>query len=211
MTEETEMKETRSKKEKKAKPILTEQELQKRKSRKTKVAVASFVLILALGIMGNWYYQNTDLSAQIQPLINSAKTKTLGEAEYVGATVPDSSSEENEYFSSARVDRQKARDEALDALQKIINSAEENSEAKAKAVDDAALLSKNIEIENKIESLVCAKGIDNCLAVVSADGKRVDVIVECEDLSDQVIIQVKDIATKQLGCEFKDVTIIQSK
>ena len=172
MTEETEMKETRSKKEKKAKPILTEQELQKRKSRKTKVAVASFVLILALGIMGNWYYQNTDLSAQIQPLINSAKTKTLGEAEYVGATVPDSSSEENEYFSSARVDRQKARDEALDALQKIINSAEENSEAKAKAVDDAALLSKNIEIENKIESLVCAKGIDNCLAVVSAVGEH---------------------------------------
>jgi len=38
----------------------------------------------------------------------------------------------------------------------------------------------------------------------------VDVIVDCEELTDTVIMQVKDIAMQQLSCSFEDVTIIQS-
>jgi len=199
------------KKEKKNKPILTEEEIKKRKAKKTKIATASFVLLLAVGIMGNWYYQNTDLSANIKPLIESSRTKTLGEAEFVDANAVSESSAENEYFSKARVERQKARDEALENLQKIIDSADENSDAKAQAGKDIARISDNISVENNIESLVCAKGINNCVAVVNTEGTRVDIIVDCEELSDTVIMQIKDIAMQQLGCGFEDVSIVQSK
>ncbi|MCD7796629.1 MAG: SpoIIIAH-like family protein [Clostridiales bacterium] len=67
-----------------------------------------------------------------------------------------------------------------------------------------------ISIENKIETLVKAKGIDNCLAVINEDGTKVDIIVDAEELTDTVILQIKEIATAQLGCSYSNVTIIQS-
>ena len=211
MEEKQLSKEKKHAKKAKNKPILTEEEIKKKKARKTKLAAASFVLILAVGIMGNWYYQNTDLSSNIQPMIESAKTKTLGEAELVGASVETDEKNENEYFSSARLDRQNARDEALDKLQKVVDSQQENSKAKTKAVEKIAKLSDNIAAENKIETLVLSKGVDNCLAVISNDTERVDIIVDCEELTDTLIMQIKDIAMQQLKCSFEDVSIIQSK
>ena len=196
---------------KKAKPILTEQELRKRKAKRTRVAAASFVLLLGIGILGNWYFDNSKMTASIQPLINATeRTKNLGEAELVDATT-ESQKKESEYFSSARVDRQTARDEALDKLQAVIDKTDENEDARKEAAAKLAQLSDNIANENKIETLVCAKGVDNCLAVINEDGTKVDVIVDVEELSDTLIVQIKDIAMSQLGCSFTDVSIIQSK
>lgn len=191
------------------KPVLTEKELKVRRARRTKVAVAAFVLLLGIGVMGNWYYENSDFSAGVKP-ITSSDTKTLGEAEYVDGAAQQSD-DSSGYFSEARVNRQKTRDEALEKLQEIVDGDSQSNDAKKVAAQKIADISSYIEIENKIETLVTAKGCENCLAVISADGKRVDVIVDVQELSDTVIMQVKDIAMKELGCSFKDVTVIQSK
>lgn len=198
------------KKEKK-KPILTEEEIKRKKSRKTKSTVAAFVLILGVGIMGNWYYQNSDFSSNIKPLITSIENKTLGEAELVDAKTEVTIESESEYFTNARLEREKTRDSALETLKESAKNAENNAEVMQKFEEDIAIISNNITIENKIESLVTAKGVDNCLAIIDKDGKKVDIIVDCEELTDSIILQIKEIAIEQLNCEFKDVTIIQSK
>ena len=196
---------------KKKKPILTEQELKTKKVRRTRVAAASFVLLLGLGILGNWYFENTKLSETMQPLINATeKVKNLGEAEYVDATT-EVTTQENTYFSSARVDRQNARDEAVDKLQSVLDKTDGTEQARKKAADEMAQITQNIENENKIETLVTAKGVNNCLAVVSTDGKKVDVIVDAGELTDTLIMQIKEISMSQLGCSFEDVSVIQSK
>lgn len=219
MNEETnknivnEEKKPSKKSKKKEKPVLNETEIKQRKARKTRVAVAAFVLLLGVGVMGNWYYENTDLSNKIEPLINSTQTKTLGEAEYVDATTEistEAKSSESEYFSSARVERQSARDESLDNLQAVVDSTDESEDAHKDAEKEIAKISSYISIENKIETLVTAKGVNNCLAVISEDGSRVDVIVDVQELSDSVILQIKEIAIEQLGCSFENVSIIQS-
>lgn len=79
------------------------------------------------------------------------------------------------------------------------------------AAEKIADISSYIEIENKIETLVQAKGVSNCLAVVNEDGTRVDVIIDSEELSDDLALQIKEIAVAQLKCGFENVTIIQSK
>ena len=201
----------KQKKEKIKKPVLTETQLRKRKSRKTKTAVAAFVLLLGIGVMGNWYYENTDLVSSIQPMISSEKTKTLGEASFVDAPVEAAGEGENEYFASARVNRQTARDEVLEQLQAVMDKTDESEDARAKAAEEIARVSNTISVENKIETLVTAKGVAHCLAVVSSDGKRVDVIVDTEELGDAVILQIKEIAMQELGCGFEAVSIIQSK
>lgn len=192
---------------KKTKPILTEEEQKRQKSRKTKAAMACFVLLLGVGVAGNWYWENSDLSSKIST-VSSDNEKVLGEATYVDATTEIS--KENSYFSNARVERESARDESLENLQKIIDSSKETDGAHAKAAEKIASISDIIAIENKIETLVTAKGVRNCLAVVNDDGTKVDVIVDVEELTDTVILQIKEIATAQLGCSYEDVTIIQS-
>lgn len=171
-------------------------------------AVAAFVIILGVGVMGNWYYQNSDVSSTIQPLIDSATEKTLGKAELVDATA---NVEENTYFTKARMERNTARDTALEKLQAVVDSADEESTAKDLAAENIARISNFITIENKIETLVCAKGVSNCVAVIKDDGSGVDVVVDCETLDDTTIMQIKDIAMSQLQCSFENVSIIQYK
>ncbi len=193
------------------KPILSENEIKVRKARRTKFAVAAFVLLLGIGVMGNWYYENTDFASSVKPVI-STKSKTLGEAELVDATTNNVEiKSESEYFSSARLDRQSARDEAIEKLQSVIDDDKSSAEVKKTATEGIAKISDTINIENKIESLVTAKGADNCIAVVNDDATRVDVIVDVPELTDSLILQIKEIAMQQLGCSFKDVSIIQSK
>lgn len=189
-------------------PTLNVAETEKKKSRKTKVAISCFALLLAVGVMGNWYWENSDLSSKVST-ISSAKDKILGEATYVDATTEQTT--ESEYFSSARIDRQTARDESIEKLQAVIDSSSEDNEAKKEATSKIAQISDTINKENKIETLVTAKGVNNCIAVINDTSNKVDIIVDAEDLSDTLILQIKEIATSQLGCSFEDVTIIQSK
>ena len=65
-----------------------------------------------------------------------------------------------------------------------------------------------ISTENKIETLVKAKGVNNCIAVINEDATKVNVIVDTKDLTDQIVLQIKEITVSQLGCSYEDVTII---
>lgn len=189
------------------KKMITEQIMKKSRERRTKAAISFFVLLLAIGVGGNWYWENSDISTKIST-VSENKDKVLGEATYVDATTKIN--EENEYFSNARVERQSSRDASLESLQKIVDSADESDEAHKKAAEKIAEISEMITTENKIETLVTAKGINNCLAIINKDGKKIDIIVDTEDLNDTVILQIKEIATSQVGCSFSDVTIIQA-
>lgn len=189
-----ENKQKNKEKKKKEKPILTEEQIKKRKTRNTRIAACCFLLLLGVGVAGNWYWENSDISAKINA-VSSDRDKILGEATYVDATTQIA--KENAYFSSARVERQTARDESLEKLQKIVDSTKETDKAHIAAAD-------------KIETLVKAKGVNNCLAVINEDATKVNVIVDSKDLTDQIILQIKEITVSQLGCSYEDVTIIQS-
>lgn len=194
-------------KEKKAKHQLTEAQKIKRSSRRTKAAISCFVLLLGVGVMGNWYWENSDISTKVST-ISSSKEKILGEATYVDATTEPTT--ESTYFAEARVDRQTARDESLEKLQNVLDTSSSSKEAQQEAADKIAQISDSITIENKIETLVTAKGVNNCIAVINENNKKVDIIIDSDELTDTLILQIKEIATAQLGCTYEDVTIIQS-
>lgn len=202
-----ENKQKNKEKKKKEKPILTEEQIKKRKTRNTRIAACCFLLLLGVGVAGNWYWENSDISAKINA-VSSDRDKILGEATYVDATTQIA--KENAYFSSARVERQTARDESLEKLQKIVDSTKETDKAHIATADKIASISDIISTENKIETLVKAKGVNNCLAVINEDATKVNVIVDSKDLTDQIILQIKEITVSQLGCSYEDVTIIQS-
>ena len=75
--------------------VLTEEQLKKRKLHRARVSLGCMVLILAVGVVGNWYWENSDISTKIST-VSAQRTKTLGEATFVDATTEAAT--ENSYL-----------------------------------------------------------------------------------------------------------------
>ncbi|MCC8023400.1 MAG: SpoIIIAH-like family protein [Clostridiales bacterium] len=185
----------------------------KTKKNRGKLVLSLSVLVLGGALFLNWYFTNNSLMETLRPLRSSETTpeaKNLGEATYVGATTTEEESvsrEESEYFSTARMDRQSARDEALEELNKVLDNDSAGDEAQKVAAEQIALISEFITIENKIETLVKAKDVENCLALV--DEERVEVIVQCEELSEMLILQIREIVMNQTSVGYENISIIE--
>lgn len=183
--------------------------------KKGKLVLSLAVLLLSSALFLNWYFTNNDVKQTLTPLLSgeltTKETKNLGEASFVGATTKptETPKNESEYFSTARLERQKARDSALEELQKIANNETGDSAAKKVATEKVTKLTDSITAENKIETLVKAKEVDNCLAIISDN--KVEVIVKIGELSDPLVIQIKEIVMNQTKISYENISIIESK
>ena len=115
-------------------------------------------------------------------------------------------SEEN-YFTSTALDRQEARDEAIDVLKLVTESEEASEEARAEAADRISKIAVDIQNEANIETLVKAKGFEECVAVISEDS--VSVIVSAETLQAAETAQILSIVYETTGISPDKVSIIK--
>lgn len=112
------------------------------------------------------------------------------------------------YFSSTLLNRQQARDEALEVLQTVVASADALETTKNEALMEISRIALDIEKESNIETLVKAKGFTDCVAVLSDDS--VSVIVRQEgDLLQNQIVQIKEIVYEETGILPSGVKIIK--
>ena len=111
------------------------------------------------------------------------------------------------YFASTMLDRQHARDEALEVLRSVTASAEALESTKTQAFEDISVLARDIERESNIETLVKSKGFEDCIAVIS--GSTVNIIVKTNGLLPGEVAQIKEIVYEQTGAEPINVKIIE--
>ena len=167
---------------------------------KKQIILASLVLILSIAVYLNYTFAGTgsyDLIAQGQE--SAADEVNYGEAQFTGASVTD------EYFTTARLDRKKARDEAVETLAAALQSADLTDDERELATGRALEVSKQIESENKIETLVKAKGFTECLAFVDDDSVRV--VVRTEGLDSTQAAQIKNIIIEETGVEPENISV----
>ena len=118
----------------------------------------------------------------------------------------DNLAEEN-YFSVAAISRKRARDESIELLSHIVNSAESMPDVKDRALQDISVIASDIEKEANIEILIKAKGFTDCVAVVSGD--NANVIVKTEGLMPNEVAQIKEIVCEQAGISPSNVKIVE--
>ena len=94
-------------------------------------------------------------------------TKILGEATLVDSTQIIDRGSNDRYFATAAVNREKSRDEALQTLQVVVDSAEELPETRDRALTEIMKIASDIEIEATVEEMIKAKGFEDC-----AQGRR---------------------------------------
>ena len=193
-----------------------------------KKEIIAAALVVLIGVAGylNWSYQDTIQVTDSE--IYQETGKRLGEAQYVSTTKEDveeedkteenakSSSEDVEtnadtkdQFASAKIEKENARSKSLEILNQTAANESFDEETRKQAQDRILQMAENVEKEATVENIAKAKGYSEIAVYI--DGSAVDMIVKKDDLSEEDIVKLKDIAAEQLGIGAKDIKIVQVK
>ncbi len=181
--------------------------------------LAACVAVVGLSVYADWNYNRRQDAQNTGYIYNSSvsgdKAKILGEATYVGATAEDETAGSFEesidtaesYFSTAALDRQRSRDETLELLQTVVDSSETMPDAKNKALSDMTQIAAAMESETNIETLIKAKGFDDCIAVINDDS--VNVVVKTTGLLTYEVAQIREIVMNEMDISAENIKIIE--
>ena len=118
--------------------------------------------------------------------------------------------ESGSYFSTARLNRQQARDNALSLLQE----AAKDEKADQTAVDEAnasiQTMANATVTEAQIENLITAKGYTDCVAFLGEDSISVVVDTGTGELTAEDVAKITDIAMTETGYPASGIKIMAS-
>lgn len=175
---------------------------------KKQLVLGTLIVALGMAVYLNYYFAKSpsgllDTGTQQQ---QQRDDKTLGDALNVNAT-PDSNA--SSYFTQARASRQSARDEMTETVKELLNDVKATEEQKAAATEQALAITRAIEQESKIESLIKAKGFADC--VVYIEGDKCSVVVDAEELTAQDTAKISQAVTAQSGVLTQNISIVTVK
>ena len=114
---------------------------------------------------------------------------------------------DEDYFATIALNRQTARDEAIAVLKTVTESGSALEEVKNDAYGDIQQIADDIESEANIETLIEAKGFEQCVAVVN--GGEASVIVKTAGLTPGDVAQISEIVYNECGIFPDDLRIIE--
>lgn len=176
----------------------------------SKIKKKDVIVTLSILAIGGAVYVNYLLFSDPVDAIGYGENnmaETYGTESIGTGTDTDVSSSKDSYFSTTVLSRQKARDEALEVLQTVVESADAMQETKAQAFADISQIAKDIEREANIETLVEAKGFEDCVAVVN--GGTVNIVVKTNGLLANDIAKINEIVYEQAGILPVNVKIVE--
>ncbi len=178
------------------------------KINKKQIVFLSLALVVCIAVYLNWrYLDQVDLINPESVTVDAEndEVKMLGEAELVETVAKDVET----YFSECRLNKQQTRDEALELLQKVADSAESTNEVREKANNDLIDMARVTEVESTIENLVKAKGFADCMVHIGEDS--VNVVVATQGLSNEQAAQINEIVISEADASAAAVKIVEIK
>lgn len=168
-----------------------------------KIGVRNLVIVLSVVLIGVAVYVNWALfggnASKPNDDVNANKPGETGDV------TPSGDEEKTNYFAASQIERQRARDEAMEVLQGVVDDAASLDAAKEQALADIAAIAATIEKEANIESLIKAKGFEECVAVINGD--KANIIVKSEGLRPNQLSQILEIVYLQANILPANVTI----
>ncbi len=184
---------------------------------------AMIVLFICVAVYLNWSYtQNIAADTETGKtlgevtLANGEKEKKEG-SEGEKMDVDENEEEKSEetvaddYFTNARLEKQKARDSALTILKE--NSEKENisQQERDKAASNMESLATGAVTEARVESLIKAKGFKDCVALINDEA--VNIIVKAPEggLTASDTTKIKDIVISEAKVKPSQIKIVEIK
>lgn len=172
---------------------------------KKQIILASLVLVLGIAVYLNWQFAQTgqDFVATNKTNSETSSDKNFGDAQLVDNKNGD------DYFTKARMEKQKARDTAVDTVSNMLKDSSLTEEQKTEATAKTLEISQTIEKENKIENLVKAKGFKDCVSYL--DGDKANIVVKTDGLVASEAAQIKEIVLGEGKVLAENITIVEVK
>ena len=187
--------------------------MQARWKRNATVAVMAVLVCAAVAL--NWKFTGEQAAAETGADSQETGTKILGEAALVSGQETDETSLDEEavytgsdYFASARLTRQQARDSAISLLQEAAEQENADQTVANEASEGIQVLASYTLKEAQIENLVTAKGYVDCVAFMGEDGISIVVSTESGELTGEDVAKITDIAVSETGLSASGVKIM---
>ena len=178
------------------------------KAGKRNLIIVCAVLLIGAAVWVNWLflgdsdggYDYTGGNGMSGELDNSKNPTSGGESTNVDANA-------DSYFSTVQVSRQRARDEALEVLNAVIDNANASDSVKAEAVAEIKQISEEMKQESDIESVIVSKGFEKCVAVINSG--TASIVVKCaEQLTPAQLAQINTVVYEYANIDPVNVTIM---
>ncbi len=134
---------------------------------------------------------------------NDNKTKYLGDAQFVNGPIIA----QDTYFVKAKLLRDQSRDKAIETISTILQDASLTQTDKQEATIKALNLTDLIEVENKLENLIKAKGFEECMVYINDDSASI--VVKSEGLDGLKATQIKNIVVSESNVKGENVSITE--
>lgn len=179
----------------------------KRFLKKKQLMLVALVAALGLAVYLNFYLvESPPLAAGTGESTDQRDESNLGDATFVGTGVSEPEAESQ--LDKARANRTAAREEALDMIQEVLDSAGASAADKAAATEKATAIAENVLQESNIENLILAKGFADSMVFI--DGDRCSVVVQAAELQQQESLQILQIVVSQSSVAADKVQIVAS-
>ena len=180
---------------------------------KRNAVVVTMALLVCAAVALNWKYTGQQAAEGVE----ETGTKILGEATLVNGQEADgaqaAADEEavytgDDYFASARLTRQQARDNAISLLQEAADQPGADAAVANEASEGIQVLAGYTMKEAQIENLVTAKGYADCVAFMGEDSISVVVDTGTGDLTAEDVAKITDIAMTETGYPASGIKIM---
>ncbi len=189
---------------------------------KRNAVIVAIVLFVGAAVYLNWSYNRTETADGTADAENSAKI--LGQASLVNGEETDDAlltgggreetdsgaAAETGYFATARLNRQQARDSALELLQEAAG----DEKAEQTVVDEANASIQTMAAytlsEAQVENLVVAKGYSDCICFINDSSASVVVSATENGLTDADIARIAEIVKEETGLSVSQIKIIEA-
>lgn len=169
--------------------------------KKKHIAVASMMLMLSAAVYINYLYAAGDIEEFIDV------DKNYGDSILVEGNADEAITDVAAYFSEARISRQQSRDEAVATIENLYVAAENDEEQVSALAEKAGEIAANMELETKIESMIKAKGFDECIVYIS--GEYADVMVHTEGLLPTEAAVIKEAIIQETSVPVENISIVE--
>lgn len=180
---------------------------------KKNLVAAAVLITVCSGIYANWLYTEKNAAESLANTLDyekimSGDTLVLSEDMEAIAAGEDVSTTATDYFSAVRLSRQQARDNAINLLQDAMAYTETGN----KTTESSANLEDIVQTalsEAQIESLVIAKGYQDCVAYMTPEGISVAVASPEGGLQQNDVAVITDVVMTQSDYSLNDIRIVE--
>lgn len=185
---------------------------------KRNAIVVIIVLFVGMAVYLNWSYgqtANMDSDAVTTGKLLGEAALVNGESEDSDAQILDVDAQNEEsptgYFASARLNRQQARDSALEILQQAAADAMADQTIIDEANASIQTLADNTLAEAQIENLVIAKGYEDCVCYINENSASVVVAATEAGLTEADTARIAEIVMEETGLSAGQIKIIETE